>query len=169
MKKTLLFISILVMLFLFVSCNQSKNDNNDNNDNNDSDVEVNSNCALLVNGQDISKENYVYIDKDERTAYIPLLAILKALGAQIDIQADEVTIIYHGTTYILDFETYYLTEKGGASLSLVAPPPGATTCYYERLGDEFIIDTLSATYFLKIIGTTMTINYDTCVIEVNSK
>ena len=49
-----------------------------------SDEDINQvNCRLIVNGTDITDGNYVYIDHENCTAELPVIAIAKALGADI--------------------------------------------------------------------------------------
>lgn len=104
-------------------------------------------CRLIVNGKDISDENYVAINKTKYEAAVPLTTILKELGVDIqDVNRSTKSVVYDGKTYTLDLErcglfntddVNILEYEGGRSFAykkngeLIVTDPALTQAFWE--------------------------------------
>ncbi len=96
-----------------------------------------SNCRLVVNGKDITSENYVMLTQDD--VYLPFTAILEALGAELLWQSDTTAkISFDGKKYLLTTTDCSLIEEGGDFNFLLIPPGGIHR--YWTIENEFIVD-----------------------------
>lgn len=104
-------------------------------------------CRLIVNGKDISDENYVAINKTKYEAAVPLTTIFKELGVDIqDVNRSTKSVVYDGKTYTLDLErcglfntddVNILEYEGGRSFAykkngeLIVTDPALTQAFWE--------------------------------------
>ena len=132
---------------------------------------MNNNCRLLVNGQDISSESYVFLNQEYGYAELPLTAIVKALGGDVEWENEmKATIEYNGKQYILDAEQYFLRVKGGNSVGdfLLIPPGAVNVPSGQIVGDEFVINDIVIRRFITRLGAKITIDYDTAIIYIDT-
>lgn len=163
MRKPFIFIlSVIVMCVSCSSCNKSDLLYERVSDT-DNDV------TFIVNGKDISSENFVSINYEEQYAELPLIAITEALGGEVEwVSNKKVFILFNGTNYILNPTKKTLKQKRD-SFNMIALPPGAQhgACY--QIGDEeFIIDSDCLRYFLRLLGAKITIHYETASVIIDS-
>lgn len=92
---------------------------------------------LIVNGQDITEDNHVVINHDQKNAEIPILAIFRALGHDAQMCVDE-----HGIYQAVIDQSIVLLDSRSPDfgLELNYNEKGSVR---ERTDDDFIIDTTS--------------------------
>ena len=120
-----------------------------------------SNCGLLVNGRDLSYEAYVCMDYERESAELPLLAILKELGAEVCWNdTHTVTVTYGDKT--LDFDTR--DEYFGVLI-----PPGTTNAIRRVENNELFFDDESVRVLLRsVMEVTIRINTDYGEVRIDS-
>ena len=117
-----------------------------------------SNCLLLVNNNDISKDCYVWIDQTKKFAEIPLLAILEELGADIAWQNNIVTIVINNNTIDID------TTKEDFGILI---PPGTEYGVRKVVDKEILLDSATLNVLLRhLAGLHVYVDYDSSVIYV---
>ena len=132
---------------------------------------MNKNCRLLVNGKDISSENYVFLNHDDGYADLPLTAIAEALGASVEWKDETTATIAHkGKQYILDTEQYFLREKNENSVEdFLLIPPGAVNVVRGRIiGDDFVISNVVIRRFITRLGAKISIDYDASIVYIDT-
>lgn len=132
---------------------------------------MNKNCRLLVNGKDISSENYVFLNYEYHYADLPLIAIVKALGGEAEWEEEMIaTIEYNGKQYILNAEQYALVEKDqNAVQNFFAPPPGAIHGLGGQIiGDEYVISSVVIKRFITRLGAKISIDYDASIVYIDT-
>lgn len=93
-------------------------------------------CKLIVNEKDITFGNYVAINKDEYEAAVPLMAVLKELGADIQgVDATTKKVTCNGKAYILDLEDCVLIGDDDDNILMF---DGGMYFAYRR-GEELIV------------------------------
>lgn len=93
-------------------------------------------CKLIVNEKDITFGNYVAINKAEYEAAVPLVAVLKELGADVqDVDSTTKKVTCNGKVYTLDFEDCVLLNDEDIN---VLQFWGGTYFAYRR-GEELIV------------------------------
>ena len=121
-----------------------------------------SNCMLLVNGEEIIGENYATINRPEQVAVLPLLAIVKALGAKTEWNV-------HNTVVSITFQSNQVEVDTTKSNFGVLVLPGETNAIRQVKNNEIFIDSKSVQgLLLNMFGATINIDYENSVIYINS-
>ena len=125
--------------------------------------DVITNGRLVVNGVDITEGNYVRINHGKEIAEIPMLAILRALGHDAEIQYNEARDIYES---VIDNEVgYYSTKEEDFSVVLLHHQG----CVRKIVNNDFIIDsTCAEPTMYRTWEATITVDYDTSTVYVDS-
>ena len=118
-------------------------------------------AQLIINGKDITEDNPVYIREyyTGRTEEIPLLAIVKELGAEV-VWTDNatVTVNYEGQSITFDLtkdDFGYMCPIGGISIR-------------KQVDDELYMEYVSVKNILKLrLDADITIDYTNRIVEVN--
>lgn len=128
------------------------------------------NLCLSVNGNTIKKNDCVMIHKDERFAEIPLIAVLKELGATVVWKNQFVAqITYNDINYTLSTNENSLIEDGSKKGNLIAPPPGTPhKPVFKVIDNDFVVDTHSLGRFFKLIGVEILIDYENALVDIVS-
>lgn len=135
---------------------------------NKEDVSVQSSYKMVVDGNEVDCHGYLVINESERFTELPVLTIMKALGADIEwLDKSSVLITYQDKEYLLDIPNICLSERGKFG-NFIAPPPGSSEGCYEFDGDEFVVSDIAFAYFLKEINVKLTIDYDNLVVYIES-
>ena len=97
MKKCKILVATILVLLFFAGCAGETKLHNE------SSSETTLPAKLIVNGKDITEGNYVYINVEKEQAEVPLLAIVKELGAEV-VWIDEniVEISYEDKSFQID-------------------------------------------------------------------
>ena len=173
--RKIIAVFLVVILFLITSCSIKEHNHSINNTDTESDHSINdtdtetdhskendtlrNNCKLIVNGKDISDKNYVRIDLQNREAELPLTAILKEFGAEINWKDSKtVEITYEEENLILG--------EGFEDLGLPIPP-GTTNAVRKIIDNELIVDSTSAQdIFFYVFGAKINTDYDALIVYV---
>ena len=125
------------------------------------------NWTLTVNGNEISSK-YVKCHYDEKYVELPLIAIVKALGAKVVNQDDTMFEFELGEkTFLLNKQQSSLIEEGN-NLNLIAKLPGTTHASCRRIeDDDFIVDNDTLSYFFYLAGVIATVDYDSATIRID--
>ena len=125
--------------------------------------DVITNGRLVVNGVDITEGNYVRINHGKEIAEIPMLAILRALGHDAEMQYNEARDIYES---VIDNEVgYYSTKEEDFSVVLLHHQG----CVRKIVNNDFIIDsTCAEPTMYRTWEARITIDYDTSTVYVDS-
>jgi len=108
-------------------------------------------CKLIVKGNELDSQmkfNYEY-----SYAEIPILAVIKNLGAEVEWQQNKTTaeITFKEKKYILDTEDNTIFEEG-KTFNFIVIAPGSKHSIYSYVNDnEFIIDSDSAKLFFTAV------------------
>jgi hypothetical protein len=129
---------------------------------------TNNNCRLIVNGRDITSETYVRINYEYQNAELPIIAILKEFGAEVEWKDQTiVNITYKGYDFVLDTVKGTFTQVGD-DLNAFEIPPGTKHAVSYRIGDEFVIDNNSSwDLIVNFMGAKIDIDYEAGVIEID--
>ena len=132
--------------------------------------EATNSCQLIVNGTDISADNYVYLHYDDKYADLPFIAIMKALGATVEWKSENtVQISYKENIYFLNIQEPSLVEQSN-SINLIAPSMAFMNhCYYRFVDNEALINSNIIYYFFNEIDISMSIDFDSSVINIENK
>lgn len=135
----------------------SENDSEDKNLYSERENQTMSECRLIINGHDITRENHVKIKA--KNTEIPLLAVMKELGANIawDDKMTVVSIDCFGKIFkidINDFDFGWYVK------------PGTVEAVRIFDGKEIIIDGESALDIFNDIGAIFNVNRDAGIIEI---
>lgn len=119
---------------------------------------------LIVNGADITEGNYVRIHHGDQNAELPILAILRALGYDAQMQYNNVENIYesnidnhigHFSTQNEDFGVHFASGEKG--------------CVRKIENNDFIIDrNCIFTIMYWVYEARITVDYDTSTVYVDS-
>ncbi len=125
---------------------------------------------VFVNGIQLEACSYLRIYSDDtRNIAIPVLAIVKALEAQIrETEAGIFQIQYGSEKFILDTNSKILTEYG-KEWNLIGSTPGACNPYHERRESDFYADNISFLLFLNMIGAEIKYSYSTGKVIITNK
>ena len=122
------------------------------------------NCRLIVKDKDITEGNYVMLQEDH--AELPFVAILTALGADIQWQSETVAAVtYNGTEYTLDTAKCELLKKG-STVNQLSAAPGAATWGFRTEKKELILDNSRILLFLSDNGLTIQTDRDAMQITI---
>ncbi len=120
-------------------------------------------ARLIVNGVDITEGNYVRINHGKETAELPILAILRALGYDAEMQHNEGSDIYES---VIDNEVgYYTTKEDGFGVYFL----NHDGCVREIVNNDFIIDDICAfPAMYRTWEAIITIDYETSTVYIDS-
>lgn len=124
-------------------------------------AEPESNCRLIVNGEDITEGRYVKIDEENQTFQIPIIAVYEALGAKIKRIGNLVIISYNGGVATID-----LSQR---SFGLLVPPGTVGGIRVVSAEDAIMESDSFGYYFVRTMkGVEYNVDYDSKVIYINS-
>lgn len=119
---------------------------------------MNNNCTLVVNGRDITDGVYVYLNTDNYDVEIPLTAVMKELGANVEWKDEHTVAIEHnGDEVVID-----ITEEAFG----IPLPPGATHYARNIVDGEIIIDSTSVNGLIRWMGAYVRIDYENRIVEI---
>lgn len=158
MKRSFIALYITIILLATVGCRSMDKE----------DSSVQSPYKLIVDGKEVDCHGYLVIDESNYVTELPVLTIMKALGADIEwLDEESVLITYDGKEYLLDIPNISLSERGEFE-NYIAPPPGGSADCYEFYGDEFVVGGIAFSYFLKTIHVKLTVDYDNLIVYIES-
>ena len=122
-------------------------------------------CRLIVKGKDITDGNYVKLYYNY--ANLPLIAVMKELGAKVERQSKTTLAITYGNKhYILDTTSCSLDEiKANGTESTAIPPVGGGGGS-QVIGNELVVDDNMMWIYVKFMGAKMNIDYKQGVINI---
>lgn len=171
MKQIFLCGLIIILCVVISSCNSCPTTTTSNNNSSSKEnQEMNNEFKLYVNGSDISSENYVFINCQEKYAKLPLISIIRSLGCEVKwYNNNKVTIGLGDDIYTLN-PTKKTLKKKGDNFNIIALPPGTNhKGYYQIYKNEFIIDSDSMRYFINLLGAKIDIDYNAGIINIANK
>jgi len=125
-----------------------------------------SNCKLIVLQNDISSKSYVFIDADKNRAELPLIEIIKEIGAQINWQDEMIAnIVYDNKKYVLYTNLNSMYEEGNER-NLIAPPPGTQNACFKFVQDQYIVGSSSIRYLMEKWGFNINIDFEQFIITI---
>ena len=172
MKKLICSIMIILLIAInFIGCDPKMSDKNATSTNVDmtdiSEGTISStdeawlaerNCRLIVNGKDITENNYVRINS-AYSARIPLLITMKTLGADVTKEENIVTINHNEKSVTLDISSFYL--------GILVPPGGEG--FREIINGDLIFDDASVRGLLKnMVNAEISIDCDNMIVYINT-
>ena len=158
MKKSFIVLFMTIILLTAVGCGLI----------NKEDEQVQSQHKMIIDGNELDCHDYLKIHESERFAELPVIAIMKALGADIKwLNKTSVLITYHSKEYLLDISNNSLSERGKYR-NFIALPPGVSEGCYIFDQDEYVVGSDSFIEFLKFIGVKLTIDYDNSTVYIES-
>ena len=120
-------------------------------------------AKLVVNGKDITKGNYISLQKFDNYIEVemPLLAVVAELGAEIEWQSEKVVAVtYNGNT-----ETYDTSES---DFGVYGPDGGVHIRKIEN--DDLVFDLSSIEGILEeVYGVIVKVDTEACIVYVDSK
>ena len=122
-----------------------------------------SEARLIVNGVDITEGNHIFIHHEEQNAEIPILAIMRALGYDVNVRYQSSSGTYEA---VIDDYVFLTTHRTDFS---IPPESGSESCVRRFAEDEFIID--SQCIFTLLYwewGAEINIDYDESTVYVDS-
>lgn len=120
-------------------------------------TQLQNNCRLIVKGKDITEGNYVRIIEEHQMAEIPLTAVMKELGAEVEWKGKKVTITHNGYQRVID-----TTQQAFG----MPRPPCSAYCCRKMIDGEVVIDSVSAGGMIRWMGAQISINVDEKIIEI---
>lgn len=125
------------------------------------------NCKLIVNGKDISNKYYVHMYINEKYAELPLIAIMKELGATENWKNSTIVHFqYDNTTYILNTEKNSVRREG-KTWNFIAPPPGTPGGQnITNIPNEYMISDSCIRFLLIELGFDIKIDYNQAIIYI---
>ena len=123
---------------------------------------------IFVNQVEITNQSSTIFNHD-KFANLPVISIVKALGAEIIWAADNIAnITYKGKIFQLNTTENYLRE-GEHMRNYIAAPPGLThSVCYQTIDGDYFVDSDSMKAFFNAIQVKMTIDYDNLVVCIQS-
>ena len=131
--------------------------------------ESNENIKFYVYDKPVRIDNKIKINRDNKSAQIPVLAMCEAMGAKVIWFGNKVVfIIFEDETYILNIKKETL-KKLGSNLDLIAYPPGGVEYvrFYEFVDQEILVDDLSLTRFVRVRNSFIKIDFDSNIIYID--
>lgn len=123
-----------------------------------------SGVRLIVNGVDITEGNYVVIDHEAQNAELPILAILRALGHDAELQYNEEQDVYES---VIDNNSGFLTTAYDDFS--IGVDYGDPTCVRKIENNDFIIDSNCAfTPMFWFWEARITVDYEASTVYVDS-
>ncbi|MEE1049723.1 MAG: copper amine oxidase N-terminal domain-containing protein [Clostridia bacterium] len=123
---------------------------------------------LVVNGADLTAGNYVKLYN--YSAYVPLRAVMEALGVKVDWNPENETVILYDNdnTYVIDPENPYEYIKNGDKVEYIVPPGAWDPLYSKVINGRTIVNDEFMNVLFDDIDASLKINYNTNTIEINS-
>ena len=118
--------------------------------------------TLYVNNIKLESDNHMVINKTYNYAVLPLIKILRSLGATVEwIEKGKAIIVYDDETYVLNALEYSLTLKNTEydCTNYIALAPGSAPGYYEMIEDDYLVGSKSVILFFDLIGVKIDIDY----------
>lgn len=131
--------------------------------------EMQNNCRLLLNNIEIGSDCYVNINFEQHYAELPLIRVLKKMGASIVWQNDSVVVIgINDNEYLLNIDKCTLKKQGLEANYLTVAPGSDHGMICKMVSEEFICDTDTLLYFLVYeIGAKINIDYLNAIIYID--
>lgn len=135
------------------------------------DSKLNTECKLIVNGNDITNGNHIKINYEKRYAELPLTAVVTALGAKVEWQSKTTaTISFGGKKYILDTTKNSLVEDGSTFNVLIVAPGSTHGSFFQVVGNEFVVDSDTAKLLLaNNMGAKIKTDYDQAIVSIDNR
>ncbi len=134
----------------------------------ESDVNLSKHYQLYVNGNDITDQLPIQIQKSNGYFGLPLLAIVKALGAEVDRQNSTSThFVFAGQSYILDTLECTLVNENDVLNNHITRPPG-NTASWSVVDNDLIIDNVTLRYALEEFNAKLEIDHQQSVIHIKT-
>jgi len=172
MKKVFALIIVGLCLLFLTCCNNEEPENETRVQQGEPSLYINSEetehyspneARLIVNGKDITQGNYVRIDRAARHAEIPIIAILKELGYDVEIEYDQNMDSY---AVIIDEFVFIDTQYQDFSIHIGY---GDTDYVRSIIDDQIIVDSDSVfTQLYWSYNAEIEIDYTTNTVYVNS-
>lgn len=106
------------------------------------------NCDVSINGKPLPSPYYAYYDEENDCIALPIIAILKELGATVQWKSTSIAEIrFDGKRYILDTENLSLTPSNKPKDNMIILPPGVYG-WYELVDGDYLITDITLKYFL---------------------
>lgn len=169
--KKFIFTLFIIFLICISACNNKPTNSTPNNDTtlNSKDIEdMNNDCKLIINGNDVSLGSRISINYQEKYAKLPLCSIAKSLGCDIkQYNKNKIVLTFKDNVYILN-QTNHTLKKKGDNFNIIALPPGTNhSGYYQIHENEIIIDSDSMRHFINLLGAKIIIDYDSGIINIS--
>lgn len=127
------------------------------------------NCRLIVNGADITENNYVYINHEEKNAELPVSAIVEALGGSISWSPCQPYPLKDRCIWEItlnDGVASYDTSKSDFGIGYLTDVAGLTR---KAFPNEIIVDAETLdTFFYHAFDVQIIVDYKNAVVYVNS-
>ena len=153
MKKCKILVATILVLLFFAGCTGETKLHNENSS------ESRFPAKLIVNGKDITEGNYVYIDVEKEQAEVPLLAIVKELGAEVEWIDENIVEISYG-------DKSKQIDKNDKFLGIMIAP-GGKSAVRKQIDNDFIYDNGSIFRMLRAwFNADITVDYKKMIVEV---
>ena len=153
MKKCKILVATILVLLFFAGCTGETKLHNENSS------ETTLPAKLIVNGKDITEGNYVYINVEKEQAEVPLLAIVKELGAEVEwIDENIVEISYEDKSKQIDKNDKFL----GIMIA-----PGGKPAVRKQIDNDFVYNSGAIFSLLRAwFNADITVDYKKMIVEV---
>lgn len=133
------------------------------------DQKMDNNCKLFVRGVEIAAGHHVALNFEQRYAELPLIAIVKALGAKVEWKNETTaTITFDDEEYVLNTAENSLIKAGRTANILIVAPGATHGSYFQVIEGEFVADSDSMLYLLTyLMGAKIRIDYDTLIVNID--
>lgn len=119
--------------------------------------------GLYVNGIYVTNKN-VSFEEDKKGSYakVPVIPVLKKLGADVAWKDDETAeIVFNGTTYVMDLESISICKECSDD-NLIQGTPGGCRLVYEVVEDDIVIDDMA-------LQTLLFFMHNEVIVNINSE
>ena len=118
--------------------------------------------------REIATESKIELNYELRYAELPLIAIIKELGAKVEWQSKTIAkATIQERNYFLDTVKGTLVEEGNGFNLLTVAPGSKHGAVYRASGDEFIVDSDTAKLLLvNKMGAKININYEDKIVSI---
>ena len=119
-------------------------------------------CSLIINGKEISKDNYTRILEfhTDTVVALPLLAIVTEIGAEVEWESETVVAV----TYDGETKTYDTTDSG-----FNIPVLEGGICVRKIVNGDLVFDLLSIESTLRQeYGVNVTVDKENCIVYIDS-
>ena len=113
---------------------------------------------LIVNGRELSLNNYFHMDAENLTIDIPITAIMKELGAKVEWKSETKVVISHGDVErVMDITDTFFG---------ILVPPGSRHWCREVINGEIVVDYISVRGWILGMGADFKIDFDTMTTKI---